>query len=147
MAPRTAWKPYVPLAGGAWAGRRCATDRHRRDRDPRWRERRPLDYPIASYRWVFGDRTSGTGVRATHVYPAVRAYPVTLIVTDARNLTARVTRIVAIPKSVAVSVAESVGATDAPALIPGVEVSISESPSVSDTVTVVRHPPPAHPHK
>ncbi len=104
-------------------------------------------YPIASYRWVFGDRTSGTGVHATHNYPAVRSYLVTLIVTDARDFTARVSRMVAIPKSVAVSVAESVGTTDAPASTPGVEVSINESPSVSDTVSAVRHPPPAHRHK
>ena len=102
-------------------------------------------YPIASYRWVFGDRTGGTGVHAADNYPTVRSYLVTLIVTDARDFTARVTRMVAIPKSVAVSVTEGVGAADAPASTPGVEVSINESPSVSDTVTVVRYRPPRPP--
>ncbi len=51
----------------------------------------------------------------------------TLIVTDARDFTARVTRMVAIPKSVAVSVTEGVGAADAPASTPGVEVSIRQA--------------------
>jgi hypothetical protein len=106
-----------------------------------------LTIPIESYRWVFGDGKSGAGVRATHDFPAAHSYAVTLIVTDARGLTARVIRTVSVPKSVAVSIAEAVGATDAPASAPGVEVPIDENPSVRDTVTVVRHPPPAHPHK
>lgn len=40
------------------------------------------DGNIASYRWVFGDGTTGSGVTTTHQYAVGSHYDVTLIVTD-----------------------------------------------------------------
>ncbi len=41
-----------------------------------------LDGTIVSYSWDFGDGTTGTGVTASHSYPAMGEYTVTLTVTD-----------------------------------------------------------------
>src|SRR5207249_3303094 len=40
------------------------------------------DGTIASYRWDFGDRSSGTGVQASHAYPAKGVFGVQLTVAD-----------------------------------------------------------------
>jgi PKD repeat protein len=37
---------------------------------------------IVSYAWDFGDGTSGSGVQASHRYPVLGSYTVTLVVTD-----------------------------------------------------------------
>jgi PKD repeat protein len=41
---------------------------------------------IVGYRWDFGDGTSGSGITASHSYPAKGSYRVTLTVTDAGGL-------------------------------------------------------------
>jgi peroxiredoxin len=50
------------------------------------------DGSITAYQWLFGDGTTGSGVRKTHTYPSVSSYTVTLVVTDnegASRLTSR----------------------------------------------------------
>jgi thiol-disulfide isomerase/thioredoxin len=50
------------------------------------------DGTIATYQWVFGDGTTGSGATKQHTYPSVSDYPVTLVVTDnegASHLTSR----------------------------------------------------------
>jgi PKD repeat protein len=51
---------------------------------------------ITSYRWDFGDGTTGTGATTSHVYTAVGAYRVVLIVTDDAGRTATATAEVAV---------------------------------------------------
>lgn len=51
---------------------------------------------IASYAWGFGDGSSGTGVRPTHVYAQAGTYAVTLTVTDSRGVSAAATRSVTV---------------------------------------------------
>jgi PKD repeat protein len=48
--------------------------------------------PITSYRWDFGDGSTGTGVTATHPYAGDGTYSVTLTVTDGSNQTASTTQ-------------------------------------------------------
>ena len=43
---------------------------------------------IVSYTWDFGDGTSGSGVQASHRYPVLGSYTVTLVVTDDAGRTA-----------------------------------------------------------
>ena len=52
------------------------------------------DGSIASYVWDFGDGTVGTGVSASHEYPAAGTYTVTLTVTDNRGGTGTATQTV-----------------------------------------------------
>jgi len=40
------------------------------------------DGTIATYQWLFGDGTTGSGVTKTHSYPSVSTYTITLVVTD-----------------------------------------------------------------
>src|SRR5206468_1321727 len=50
------------------------------------------DGPIASYRWDFGDRSSGTGVQASHAYAAKGVFGVRLTVADDPGLSNSTTR-------------------------------------------------------
>ncbi len=50
------------------------------------------DGSIASFRWNFGDNTSGTGVTTSHSYTTAGTFTVTLTVTDNRGATATATR-------------------------------------------------------
>lgn len=52
------------------------------------------DVGITSYRWTFGDGSTGTGVTAAHTYAAAGSYPVALTVTDGAGLTNAVTQTV-----------------------------------------------------
>lgn len=47
--------------------------------------------PIVNWDWDFGDNTVGSGQNATHVYPAVGTYPLTLTVTSANNCSSSAT--------------------------------------------------------
>jgi thiol-disulfide isomerase/thioredoxin len=50
------------------------------------------DGTIATYQWLFGDGTTGSGATKQHTYPSVSSYVVTLVVTDnggASHLTSR----------------------------------------------------------
>jgi PKD repeat protein len=47
---------------------------------------------IVAYAWTFGDGTTGTGVTASHAYPASGTYTASLRVTDNEGLTNTVTR-------------------------------------------------------
>ena len=40
------------------------------------------DGTIATYQWLFGDGTTGSGMAKEHTYPSVSSYTVTLVVTD-----------------------------------------------------------------
>lgn len=50
------------------------------------------DGSIASYAWMFGDDTNGSGVTASHAYTASGTYNVTLTVTDNQGLATWTTR-------------------------------------------------------
>src|SRR5207247_4123471 len=50
------------------------------------------DGTIHSYRWDFGDRSSGTGVRASHAYAAKGVFGVRLTVADDAGLSNSTTR-------------------------------------------------------
>jgi PKD repeat protein len=54
------------------------------------------DGTISSYAWNFGDGATGTGVNATHSFPAAGTYQVTLTVTDNRGGTGSVTKPVSV---------------------------------------------------
>lgn len=54
------------------------------------------DVGITSYKWTFGDGSSGTGATPSHTYASAGAYPVTLTVTDGAGLTHAVTHTVTI---------------------------------------------------
>jgi PKD repeat protein len=47
--------------------------------------------PVASYVWVFGDSSSGSGVSASHAYGSAASFSVTLTVTDSGGLSSSVT--------------------------------------------------------
>jgi chitodextrinase len=49
---------------------------------------------IVSYSWDFGDGTSGSGVQASHLYPALGSFTVTLVVTDDAGRTSSVSQTV-----------------------------------------------------
>jgi PKD repeat protein len=49
------------------------------------------DGTIASYAWVFGDGTTGTGAKPSHTYTAVGSYTAKLTVTDDKGATASTT--------------------------------------------------------
>jgi PKD repeat protein len=44
--------------------------------------------PIVSYQWSFGDGGTGSGVTVDHAFPIPQAFPVTLIVTNSRGVSA-----------------------------------------------------------
>ncbi|MGI8717436.1 MAG: PKD domain-containing protein [Lapillicoccus sp.] len=50
------------------------------------------DGTIASYAWVFGDATTGTGAKPSHTYAAAGTYSVKLTVTDNQGATSSATR-------------------------------------------------------
>ena len=52
------------------------------------------DGTIVSYDWDFDDGRSGTGVEVTHTFGGIRAYPVTLTVTDDEGSTASTTIVI-----------------------------------------------------
>lgn len=54
------------------------------------------DGTIVRYAWDFGDRSTGEGATAEHLYPAVGVYPVVLMVTDNDGKTASITKRVTI---------------------------------------------------
>jgi hypothetical protein len=55
------------------------------------------DGTVVSYDWDFGDGASGSGVTASHTFPAPGTYVVRLTVTDDAGLTGSVTRTVNLP--------------------------------------------------
>jgi PKD repeat protein len=56
------------------------------------------DGAIVSWRWAFGDGSSGTGVAPAHAYRKPGRYAVTLTETDSSGLTAKVSHVVAIAR-------------------------------------------------
>jgi hypothetical protein len=48
--------------------------------------------PIVSYRWYFGDDTTGSGMQILHTYANPGGYVVTLFVTDSTNISSSFTR-------------------------------------------------------
>ena len=54
------------------------------------------DGTVAAYAWDFGDGSKGTGVTASHTYPAAGTYPVTLTVTDDDAATGTVSKTVTV---------------------------------------------------
>ena len=58
------------------------------------------DGTITSYDWAFGDGTHGSGASVTHTYDAVKAYTVTLTVTDNGGLTDTDTAIVTVTEPI-----------------------------------------------
>jgi trimeric autotransporter adhesin len=60
------------------------------------------DGTVASYAWNFGDGTTGTGAKPTHLYAAGGTYNVTLTVTDNQGATGTVTQpITVVPGNIA----------------------------------------------
>jgi len=59
------------------------------------------DGAIVSYKWDFGDATTGTGVTTTHAYTAANTYIITLTVTDNDNTSANTTAKVTVSSSTA----------------------------------------------
>jgi hypothetical protein len=51
---------------------------------------------ISAYSWAFGDRTTGSGSRATHAYAAAGTFTVTLTVADSDGQTATVSHVVSV---------------------------------------------------
>ena len=52
----------------------------------------PAGHTLVRYTWDFGDGAAGSGVQATHIYTAPRAYVITLTVTDETGKTGTTTR-------------------------------------------------------
>ena len=81
------------------------------------------DGSIASYSWKFGDSTTGSGVTATHVYPAAGTYTAELTVTDNQGAATTTT------KSVIVSSANVVPVASFTSGVSGLSASVDGSGS------------------
>jgi dipeptidyl aminopeptidase/acylaminoacyl peptidase len=87
LAPPIAWQPDLDYWG--CDGRTCTFNA-----GESWDDESPWWDPaaIASYRWDFGDGTTGSGLIVNHTYTAYGAYTATLTVTDHDGLSGTQTR-------------------------------------------------------
>lgn len=80
------------------------------------------DGTIATYQWLFGDGTTGSGVTKTHTYPSVSSYTVTLVVTDNEGASDLVSQTIDLSLPLAAPAAPPTQETAAPVVAANVPV-------------------------
>jgi len=69
------------------------------------------DGSVTAYQWLFGDGTTGSGVKKAHTYPSVSNYTVTLVVTDNEGASHLTRRTIALSRPLATPEATPTAAT------------------------------------